>query len=247
MSLKVLATSLLLISSAYASGSHHTAEHHTAGHHAAAEKPDHSKLDGKAQSDPVVKRCTAECETITEKHFMEVYGGICSADEDNLDGRRILARMEEYDEVMKKKDIKYDDEIDPKKKSKFLKYKKAEEKGSACDEPHLRKISRFDILNNSTQYKSADQEKKKLNGFLAKGEKMDPFAYGMQCVAQCRDPEGKKFGLEKAEQLYVKPGTEAPAAETSAPEASTTEAPAAEVAAPEAPATEAPAAEVAAA
>ena len=140
--------------------------------------------------------------------------------------------MEEYDEVMKKKDIKYDDEIDPKKKSKFLKYKKAEEKGSACDEPHLRKISRFDILNNSTQYKSADQEKKKLNGFLAKGEKMDPFAYGMQCVAQCRDPEGKTSGRDmEAEQIYVKPGTEAPAAEAPAVEAAAPEAPAAEVAA----------------
>jgi hypothetical protein len=121
---------------------------------------------------------------------------------------------------MKKKDIKYDDEIDPKKKSKFLKYKKAEEKGSACDEPHLRKISRFDMLNNSTQYKSADKEKKKLNGFLAKGEKMDPFAYGMQCVAQCRDPEGKTSGRDKeAQQIYVKPEADASTAEAAVPEA----------------------------
>ena len=208
MILRVLTTSLLLISGAYASSSHHAGHHgghHAAGSHTASEKPDHSKLTGKAQGG-LVKQCTAECEAITEKHFMEVYGGICSADEDNLEGRRILARMDEYDDVMKKKNIKYDDEIDPKKKSKFLKYKKAEEKGAACDEPHLRKISRFDMLNNSSRFTSKDKEKKKLNGVLAEGEKMDPFAYGMQCVAQCRDPEGKTSGRDmEAEQIYVKP------------------------------------------
>lgn len=190
MILRVLTASLLLVSGVYASTSHH----------AAASKSD----------TPAVKRCTAECERITEKHFMEVYGGICSADEDNLDGRRILARMEEYDEVMKKKNIKYEDEIDPKKKSKFLKYKKAEEKGAACDEPHLRKISRFDMLNNSLRYTSKDKEKKKLNGFLAAAEKKDPFAYGMQCVAECRDahnPKGATSGRdESADPIYVKPG-----------------------------------------
>ena len=64
-------------------------------------------------------------------------------------------------------------------------------------------ISQIDLLNNSPRL--TNKFKPKLNGALSKDEKRDPFAYGMKCNAQCRDPEGKTSGRDVNADQICKP------------------------------------------
>lgn len=214
MILKVLSISLLLFPSMQLSAQNHDV------------KPGRSSLKGKA-SGGHVKRCTKECEKITEQHFSKIYGDICG--EDTKNGQRILEKIRDYKAqlIMRRKGDPYIEEKDWKKKAgrnpEELKKIKAravldpEENAAVreelesiptnCGEEDIGLISRFDMLNNSPRLTS--KLKPKLNGVLA-ADQMDPFTYGIKCVAQCRDPEGLSSGRDEEEdKIYVSTPTAA--------------------------------------
>ena len=91
--------------------------------------------------------------------------------------------------------------LDPEKKAKVK--EELEALSTSCSEDDIKLISQIDMLNNSPRLTS--KFKPELNGALPKDEKRDPFAYGMQCIAQCRDSEGKTSGRDMDADRIWKP------------------------------------------
>lgn len=91
--------------------------------------------------------------------------------------------------------------LDPEKKAKVK--EELEALSTSYSEDDIKLISQIDMLNNSPRLTS--KFKPELNGALSKDEKRDPFAYGMQCIAQCRDPEGKTSGRDMDADRIWKP------------------------------------------